>query len=688
MNGNCSGVRCGVALAVACVIGLGLSRGTPAGAQQERAGFTATFEEKPRVKGQLAKLAALEQQKAWDEWINTYQMLVDEYPDAVVTRDEEFLVGLRFHLHGMLGRLPAALKQKYRMRFDGDARQLHDQAAAAIDEVRMRQVYARFRHSTYGPRALNWIANRALDSGNAETARIAFSRVIAEGGAPAATFFKYALAARAGGNDAEAKAALERVAREQATAPVKLAGESLTAAAAARQLLGTLGETSPSSPGWPNFGGPANDGHMTGSAAASWKRAWDYPYPQPQSSGRLNSRRDAIFPGGTQPRTRYGFTTFPIVAGGRAYIQGVRSAAALDLEDGRVLWSSEEFGAQPAESGPVRRIFRGGYSSRRSGQSQGAPALDSGLLAVRMGVQTSQAVPYGTSPSDFQLAVLDARGGKQLWRRTWDGEPPEGVYFNMPALRDNTLFTGVISGMAGITEYRAVALEAGTGDILWSTYLGGGSDSMAGVDGSPPVVRDGVVWIESSLHTLNAVDMITGEIRTIYRYQPKSRLATIGFSEAALPNEVIGLLPGTGPMVFSSRWGDQVVAIDAAKGNLLWSAPKQGATSLFAVDKGSAYLCGQLEVAAFDMETGAKRWTWNSPGTQSNTGYAALVGDRLYLVVEGKLYAIDAASGEGKVAADLTEFVGEPAGYTTLLAVGKRLLVSMRDRVIALEPAP
>src|SRR5205814_871599 len=128
-------------------------------------------EENKRVKGQLAKLDALQQQKGWDEWFNTYQLLVDENREGVVTRDEEFLDGLRFRLNGMLAHLPAAQKAQYRTKYDLEARKLFDRASAENNGALMREVYARYRFTSYGPRALLWIADRALDGGNMEIAR-------------------------------------------------------------------------------------------------------------------------------------------------------------------------------------------------------------------------------------------------------------------------------------------------------------------------------------------------------------------------------------------------------------------------------------------------------------------------------------------------------------------------------------
>src|SRR5205823_567356 len=190
--------------ALLAAVGSGVGR--PAAAQRTQ--FTQTFEYTNRIKSQLAKLDALEQQQLWDEWIKTYQDLVAENPDGVLPRrdevdpkkeDPEFLDGLRFSLHARFARLNARekaanLKQRYQAKFDADARKAYEEAAAAESDSLMRQVYSRFRHSSYAPRALEWIGARALDNGSSETARVALERRVAEGDATPLVVFKYALA--------------------------------------------------------------------------------------------------------------------------------------------------------------------------------------------------------------------------------------------------------------------------------------------------------------------------------------------------------------------------------------------------------------------------------------------------------------------------------------------------------------
>src|SRR5262245_18399808 len=93
-KGRWTGGALAVGVAVGLLAALGALPDRPAAAQSGRSQFLATFEYKTRYKAQLQKLAALQQQKSWDEWLNNYQTMVDDNPDGVIERDSEFHDGM------------------------------------------------------------------------------------------------------------------------------------------------------------------------------------------------------------------------------------------------------------------------------------------------------------------------------------------------------------------------------------------------------------------------------------------------------------------------------------------------------------------------------------------------------------------------------------------------------------------
>ena len=654
--------------------------------------FVPTFSSQPRVKQQLEGMQRLAAQKRWDEWLAGYQQLVDDPRDPVMPRDNEILVGVRFHCHQLLAGLPPAARQRYRTLYDAEAKRLYDRAASGEPQAvgsGMRDVYSRYRFSSYGDRALLWIANHALDEGRSELARVAYSRLVRDSAVAPTTLLRWALAADAAGRRAEARAALERVRKEFAAHPVQLAGQPLTGAQAAEKIArGFRPETVPGADqGWPSFAG-RGDRRMTGAHAGAAKLLWEFTQPTDTEIYRSASTSLSYTSGSsTSMRQRFRFLTFPAVAGDRLYVQGARNLTALNLLTGKAVWDRQDFVLGREEAPPDNSEARTGGIYYRSGRAvQAAPSVDGRLLVGRFPLALGER-DAPRWPEDFAVSAFDARSGSPIWRRIAAGEP-RGIYFNVPALDGHTVFTGIATHRGGLTEYTAVALDAGSGEPLWTTYLGGGSDPLGQADGSPPAVRDGLVWFESSLYTVNALDLVTGEIRMVYRYQPGPRTTYRGGvdSSPVISNEPISLIAtAPGPVVFAPRWGTEVVALDPAAGKLLWTSPKgpnrTPIGSLFGADERHAYVCGD-HVQAIRLVDGSPAWTWEPKETDHNVGYAAVAGDRVYIPVDGR---IDVRSGvDGKLieSIDLTASLGKAAAFASLLVLPDRLLIATRDRVL------
>lgn len=676
------GALCLLAGSAASVVPLPAAR-----AQNQTSEFVPSFSTNTRVKQQVERLERLATQKLWDEWINLYQQLVDDDRDLVMARDDEFLVGLRFYCHQQLAGLPANVRQRYRAVADNDARKLYEKALAESDEAGMRQVYARYRFSSFATPALKWSADRALDEGRAEWARVAYSRLAKEPAVNVSTLLRYAMAADAAGKVEEAGAVLERVRKEFGAQPLKVGGQNTTGAAAAEQIArGMRARAAAKATRWASFAGGTGDRNMGAGVTGEIKKLWDFA--QSTTPETVRPTQQQVFISSASTRARFSFLTFPVVAGDRLWLQGPRNLSSVKLSSGETAWDQQDFVLKRDEIPNQNSDPRSGGISYRSGRPvQAAPSVEGHLLVTRMPLAGGER--DGRWPSDFAIVALDNRTGNQLWRKVAGGDP-RGLYYNIPTVQANTVITGVATYKGGITEYNAVALDAGTGEQIWSTYLGGGSDPLGGVDGSPAAIKDGIVWIESSLYTLNAIDLLTGEVRLIYRYDPGRRARNSGIDTSpSLTNEPISLIATAGgPVVFAPRWGVDVVAIDPATGKLLWSSPKgplsqPAVGSLFAVDSKRAYICGD-HVQAINLSNGAREWTWEPQGPTGSVGYAALCGDRIYVPIEGKIHVHGAADGKEVEVLDATEILGESNGLLTLVSTPDALYVASRDRLVAL----
>ena len=374
---------------------------------------------------------------------------------------------------------------------------------------------------------------------------------------------------------------------------------------------------------------------------------------------------------------------FPTVSDGRVYAQAPGQIRCLSFENGQALWSVREADLAPQRRFPTPGGFRW-WRPQRAAQT--VPVIAGRLLLVRAPAGRFENDSSGW-PAEFVLAALDARTGALLWQRAAADGPPDSFY-NLPTVSGQTVYTGISTSMAGLTEYRATALDAATGDRLWTTYLGSGSDPMAGVDGSPAAVRGGTVWVETCLHTVCALDALTGEIQWMASFQPETNAPDrSGWQDTMnVTNEPVSLIAPFGDrLLFCPRWGDRVVALNARTGHRAWSAESRHCRSLIAVDRAHAVLTGD-RIRSLDPSTGRTQWTWTPP-TPERFGYPALVGNRV--VVPGGAYLIflDAATGEERGRRNLKEFAAQP-GAAAVLVIGRRLLFSQADRLIALDEAP
>jgi outer membrane protein assembly factor BamB len=671
----------------------------PGAHAQTRYQFTATFETQGSLPGAVKRLKRLAGQKAWDAWVTTYQGLIDEHPDAVLPQGEERLVGLRATLHQTLAGLPAAARQLYRRKFDPVARPLWEKARAEGDAEAMRRLYLQYRHTRYGPRALRWLADRALDMGEYEIARLAYERLAHEGSLQpgwaaenemAWLLLRWGMAAALAGHPEESRTAFEQLGQKHGGRELKVGGVARRASQLALEERARLRPPAPPGPKeWPMFAGrPAGGRRMAGAVSDGGPterltRAWDAdnPFPSPSADSGIDvhispapSQQMNLGFGGTSLFNSLGF---PVVGDGRVYLQTAAGAIALDARDGKTLWTNNDLG-HGAPRASQRRSF---VYYRPLRNLQMAPVLAGPSLIMR--VPIGQTDIWGDSPwpAEYAIVALDARTGREIWTRLAGGNP-SGSFFNLPTVLGNTIYTGIASAVAGLTEYRATAIDAGTGERRWTAYLGTGSDPMTTNDGSPPAVADGVMWVESSLHTLNALDVVTGELLWIYRYQPRPipYYRSRRRDRLTRPNEPISLIAPVGNRVlFAPRWGDQCVALDGRSGKLLWSTPRGETRTLFGVDERQAYLCGG-EVQALDLATGTRRWRWAPP--EGVPGYAALAGSRIYMPVGASVYVLDRDTGRQVATIDLRSR-GVESDYAAVLLVGRRLLLSQPDQLYA-----
>lgn len=343
--------------------------------------------------------------------------------------------------------------------------------------------------------------------------------------------------------------------------------------------------------------------------------AWPQFGADVQNTG---SRPSVSGPGAADPHLAWRYdagtptmNTSPVVGEDRVYAPGSGDPGhvhAIDIETGNQEWTFE-----PA-----------GYASS-------APALADGTLYV------------GTWGKTFY--ALDAATGEEIWSRD------DGHRFgaSSPVVVDGTVYVGtvgdgplVVSGPEDESEFEAcafLALDDETGELQWQYGEFGEKDNIH----SSPAVSDGRVYFGGE-QALYALDTATGDVawtRNIPTHTDSS------------PAVVDGVVYYGAPTAATAEPPARVWALDAASGETLWTA---------GIDDGSlrtspAVAEGTVYVAASSMRVCT---------AAGGEGEAECSG-----VTRGRLYALDAASGERQWTARIeTDTRSSPAVADGVVYVG------------------
>lgn len=304
--------------------------------------------------------------------------------------------------------------------------------------------------------------------------------------------------------------------------------------------------------------------------------------------------------------THYYIYSPPAVVDGVAYIASVDAMHALDATTGTELWvfpiNGRVLDAAAVSNG---RVFVGGaefgdlYALRASdGKELWHIADFSGGGATVVG----DVVYVGNLAN--QLCAIGAEDGHELW--CFDaGHPLNDIY--VPAVVNRTVY-------AGSTDGNVYAVDAATGDLLWSYATNGY------VDG--PAVVDGVVYAPSWDNNLYALDSATGVL--LWKF------ATGGFVTCT-PAVADGV-------VYLGSNGGNVYALDAFTGTELWSTltgPCFGSSPALA--NGVVFIGGDDNVYALDAATGKLLWSYatgntvqSSPAVADGVVYVGSTDENVY----------------------------------------------------------
>ena len=271
----------------------------------------------------------------------------------------------------------------------------------------------------------------------------------------------------------------------------------------------------------------------------------------------------------------------PTLAGGAVYVgSDDNHVYALNSETGAMLWKHDT-----------------------SKEVQYSPVVTGGVVYI--GAQ---------GDVDYSVHALDAMSGEQVWAA---GVPyPYGAEFAV------TVANGKLYAPGASGEF--YAMDASTGEALWSLDVGMGSESS-------PTVLDGVVYL-TAVNTAYALNEATGE--EIWSYGTEVFPATD--HPAVVVDGVYYFAPDS-----------NLYALDVTTGHMRWYYPADGLiTDAPVVAEGMVFVRSESGVFhALSAATGSPVWTWET--TDSALRSPTVVNG--FLIAEsadGNLRALVAATGD------------------------------------------
>lgn len=188
------------------------------------------------------------------------------------------------------------------------------------------------------------------------------------------------------------------------------------------------------------------------------------------------------------------------------------------------------------------------------------------------------------------------------------------------------------------------ALDKTTGEVKWiyadDTVERGMRYDQWDYHDSSPVLSDGVIYYGTSLGSVNAVDVVSGELVT-----------TIHMSETNPYNAPVRTTPLiVDELMYLADYAGYVYCIDMTSMNITWSADTGGAViSELVFEDERLFLAGRsTNVDCYDRITGELLWSFEDPVDNSwVSGTPAIIDDVIYIGSSDSysLYALNKTNG-------------------------------------------
>lgn len=618
----------------------------------------------------LAKARQLLDQQRYGEAVRYLGSLLDGPEDFFFQPDEEVPTyrSLKSEAQRLIGRMPREGRELYELEYGARARQRLAEALSSGDADGLAEVSRRFFHTQSGHEATLLLGLNHLDRGRPLAGALSLQRLEADT-SNARQFeptLSFALAtcwlqARMPEKARDALAALKA---QAGGTPIEIAGEPVPWFVDDGEAVAWLAELiGPHSSGgqgeaesWVMFRGGPSRNLANVATAPLLNMRWRIPTTDDpvleaklQADRRINIDREVpILPG-----------LHPLAVGDVVLMRTFRNLLAVDFITGKRLWEvpvddpfetllgsdaspSGIYNTAGIAAGVGHRVWDDATYGTMS--SDGRCVFTVEGLSVAIGTRSSRRTvivngrpvsPPAQQPFN-RLAAHDLRTGKLKWHLGGPAFPSVGHEDALPngrsALRQaETFFLGPPLPMMGRLyvlgevkgEIRLFALDAETGDLIWSQQLvlveeDVLQDPLRRLAGTSPSYADGVLVCPTSNGAVVAIDLATRALLWGYRYEGDANSGRIA--------QLIALRTGTYPdHQPQDRWFDATAIIAGGRvlvtplqsdslhclnlidGELLWKYKRNEDLFVACVGGDNVVLVGNRQVRAVSLTE-----TWES----------------------------------------------------------------------------
>lgn len=279
-----------------------------------------------------------------------------------------------------------------------------------------------------------------------------------------------------------------------------------------------------------------------------------------------------------------------------ATMSGRVQVAALDIEDGAVLWSIDLSGGMAT---PPVADDNSVYLDLADG---GLVAIDAASGAIRWShdsdPRTGPLVRTGTlllsGLMSGEISALDTLTGRELWRRPIDGQ--SGWAWTAAASADLVYFTAW-NGIPAITGAVLYALDPRTGDLRW-TFQSPEQFFTA------PSTNENTVFVARGDGALVALDSSSGELVWEWRLGDDATMETFVGPPPSLDG---GVLFSASTTYQQDTLAGAIHALDVRTGLEQWRIPTVGLIDTLPIRTGNIIIAGQFtatsaaQICAFEI---------------------------------------------------------------------------------------